>query len=258
MPSRNTIVVGNVVYSKMDDPHFYKGISLNDSDFQQIMLYVKPRYTEKKLNEKLTREFASVAKCEFETKILDDIIETTPEPAYWRVGEHIAMCYLEDQNLAYFPYANNDKNPDAYNPGIDLLGFSSSDNEVTFLIGEVKTSYDKKSPPSLMYGDGGLNNQLKIIACGNRKKKISIKWMLSNAPDDDKRAMNMLTSALTVYFESKKIKIMGILIRSTVPNKSDLTSTYNKIKNMIDSPSSLNLFSIYLPVNVRSLANYVM
>lgn len=251
-------MVSGGIYREKGKTHFYKEILFNNLDFKQIMMCVKPKYTEEKQKEKLLKRFSSVADSGFETDILEDIVKSTPEPAFWRIGEYIGMCYLEDQNLARFPYVNNDKNPDAYNTGSDLLGFSTSNNESIFLIGEIKTSYDKKSPPSVVYGDGGMIKQLEKTICNDRKQKTSIRWIMNNVDvDTDQINIDMFTSALKNYIKLKKIKIVGMLIRDTDPKKTDLQSTCNTLKNIIKPPSSLNLFSIYTPVQIQSFESHV-
>jgi len=182
---------------------------------------------------------------EFEYARIEEILAPEPPDKTWKVGECIAECFLEDSKQAVLPNPHRSKNPRASPAGPDLAGFSKENSRTLFLFGEVKTSGQERSPPSVM---GEMASQLQKIASREQKRRDLIKWILDElGPDQIKDA----PAALRNYLDGR-YRIVGALVRDTEPRESDISAACSRIKK---SPgSALALYAIYLPVSVAQAA----
>ena len=94
----------------------------------------------------------------------------------------------------------------------DLSGFVSEQGQVCFLFGEVKSSRDPSSPPNVLYGRSGLNDQLERL-CAAKDHWSLIKWLRSRCTTE--QDVVLYREALHRYIDTRKlgVLIVGCLVR---------------------------------------------
>lgn len=250
----------SIEYSDADRNRSYEGV-LFEMDFTGDYLKgrVRSRYMDEEGTESLIEEFADINQTEFDADDLRDVFQAEPATQNWRIGECLAECFLEDHRKAVFPHnrIGDLRNHDATSYGPDLVGFTKIDGNASFLFGEVKTSSDAKSPPSVM---SVMNDQLEKIKRCDRIQKMLIHWLgekiKSLNPTDP--VQKDFVDALCNYFKPNKrtIMISGVLIRDTDPNRSDLKPSYERVGIELGE-LHLALTAIYLPVRIDELKTHM-
>lgn len=182
---------------------------------------------------------------EFEYARIEEILAPEPPDEPWKAGECIAECFLEDSKEAVLPNPHRSRNPRASPAGPDLVGFSKENAQTLFLFGEVKTSSEERSPPSVM---NRMASQLKGIASSGSKREGLIGWLVRELEPGQGED---LLAALRSY-RSGMYRIVGALVRDTKPQESDISTACSKIKRL--SGCMLALYALYLPVGVRQAA----
>ena len=169
----------------------------------------------------------------------------------WRKGEAIAQIYLFDHRACCFPWpASRDERRRGSNlPGADMIGFRKDEKDHCFVFGEVKTSSEKKYPPSLMYGDHGFQQQLTDLRDRQDLRHTLIVYLSSrmtlqkSIPLRDK-----FKHAATRYLaDSSDFQLYGFMVRDTTPCKRDLRRCVKNLANGLNGLTRIELFALYLP-----------
>ena len=173
------------------------------------------------------------------------------------LGESIAICYLTDHDKSNFPYrASHDlKNPDMDLGGADLIGFFETDDDKILQFGEVKTSEDKKQPPQVVTKSGnGLNAQLKNLKTDVVKRQNLLMWLGYKIAKLSRtnQIRQEYEEAIRLY-NADQFRIVGVLVRDTLPNKNDLKSSFDELSEDLNSNIYLKLLAIYLPTPINNL-----
>lgn len=208
--------------------------------------------------EELIKEFKDVLSTGFERDALSEIfsIEGDLEIEPWRIGEAFAEFFLENEFGARFHYDHirDARNINSYQQGADLVGFIDTGKDTVFLFGEVKTSEDINSPPSVLYGRTGLTNQLENLKNNERLKNNLIRYLgfkVKYLSSEDLFRKDYDRSLKTYRLNNKKIYLFGVLIRDTSPNKKDLSSRYESvIKDLVES-TGLKFVALYIPIKMN-------
>ncbi len=246
----------NVEYSCSDlDNCFYSGIKFQDFFIQEYLSErIHQRYFDTEGSEELTNEFSDIETTDFEIEELRKIFEIDIPIDDWRIGEVLAECFLEDYKEAkfYYNHIRDAKNPRSSLTGTDLVGFVNTNNQTIFLFGEVKSSHQQVSPPSVIYGDTGLISQLNDLKGNSKVRGELIRWLglkVFQLPDSHPFKIDF-KKALYIYYnsENKRIKIVGVLIRDTEPNEDDLKRVFDDLKYDLDSDTLIELLALYLPM----------
>ncbi|MBA4537051.1 hypothetical protein H1Z61_07795 [Bacillus aquiflavi] len=240
------------VYIKeaQDETVFFQGILFLENKFVE---YVGDRVKNRFLDTDWTSELVERAKealqdTGFDISNLEEILSNNEEEDNWRIGECLAECVLEDHFSAQFHYNNSRdaKNPNGNDTGADLVGLYSDDQDVIFLFGEVKTSYDTNTPPQVLYGKSGMINQLEALRDEESKRSSLVRWIWSKAVAKNGSDFHEKCAlALRNYLVNKKLKLVGVLVRDTDVNKKDLYSRAKALNDNITDGIQIELISIY-------------
>lgn len=181
-----------------------------------------------------------------------DLIKTvaeTPQSSS-RMGECLAECFLEDERGSVLPnYVLDRKNPRASVAGADLVGICKKGSKALLLLGEVKTSRERKSPPSVM---DKMTRQLTDIASSKSARKLLIVWLAHKWT-----ARNLSRSDLASAIKSHHAgtyRLVGVLIRDVDPEPDDISRACGRLQNELSSGASLALYGLYIPVEIKNLA----
>ena len=96
---------------------------------------------------------------------------------------------------------------------------------------------------------------LDAIIGNDSIKNHVIRWLRfkvidKGASDPFRRDFN---KALYTYSKSKKVRVVGVLIRDTTPDSRDLKSAYARLTRRLNLEIYLSLTAIYLPFPIKSL-----
>jgi hypothetical protein len=192
--------------------------------------------------------FESVAETNFEHKELKRILETDNELEPWRVGEGLAECYLNHHRDCSFPWpdSRDERKSGSCLPGADLVGFRGKDETTRFTFGEVKTSGEKKHPPTAMYGRTGLKRQLEDLRDKIDIRDDLVKYLGYRASRASWRA-NYIAASKRYLQDYTDVALFGCLIRDVGPNENDLSARVTTLSEGCPTQMSVELMAIYLP-----------
>lgn len=197
----------------------------------------------------LQAEMFALATTRMQIEYVEEFFSSISPPPPWRLGEAFAECALRDDSDldVVWPWniARDYKTPKASLPGADLVGFSAKNGETVLLFGEVKTSSDKSSPPSVMRV---MKKQLEQIFDREEIKAALIKWLRAHCNTASHRLL--FREAAGRYFRSlgKEFLLVGVLIRDTQPKVTDVKNTGQKLASHVTEPTSVELRAWYSPV----------
>lgn len=208
--------------------------------------------------EELTDLLNGLATTDFEQAELEAVLNLPTVSDYedWLIGEALAEVLLVENDGCSFPWPTSRdlKNPSASPAGCDLTGFQQDiddENSYRFCFGEVKTSWQKKYPPSVM---DSLGRQLSTLCqCKNTRDHLMRYLGLHSKgqPWEDK-----FQSAAAKYLHSagKDISVYGVLVRDTEPDKKDLASKAKQLAEVVPRETVLCLYAFYIPLGeIQSL-----
>ena len=171
-----------------------------------------------------------------------------PDPKPSEVGESFSECLLEDHKGARLPYANWQylKNQNTSATGADLVGYDCQSGSAVFLFGEVKTSAQTRCPPSVVRD---LKRQLQDLGSAKTSLQLVLWLGLRARTQEDRRDFGQ---ALKSYVEHM-YKIIGVLIRDTVPDKRDLEGAFTHLTGVLRPTITLEMLAVYLPVAIDNI-----
>lgn len=188
-------------------------------------------------------------------EFVEKLLRAVPEEKPWEIGEALAECILsdDDEREIYWPWnlIRDRRTPRASLPGADLVGFCKEGDAVFLLFGEVKTSSDKKTPPNVMSGSGGMAWQLKDDATLLDTHHALLKWLRARCKSDE--YLELYRSAVQRYVESqgKEIFLVGVLLRDTKPDEQDIISQTKGLAESLDLQTRIEVTAWYLPVLIK-------
>ncbi len=203
------------------------------------------------LEDKITSTLQDVSStgvsAEWLTSFLQDAISHELLP--WQIGEAIAEVILEDSHGVIFPWntRRDARNPRASLPGADLVGLSNESPAAPFVFGEVKSSSDTRSPPGVLTGKSGMNQQLERLIDDRRLLLTLIKWLSVRVNDGETEAL--LDAALRSFVESSgsSIRLVGVLVRDTSASERDVSTRAKALGEKVSAPGSVELHVMYMP-----------
>jgi hypothetical protein len=245
-------------------PVTYTGLGLNEEFIiDYIPSRVKDRILDTQGTEEISQEFEDLTKTGFEKEKLSEIFNLDERVKFWKIGESLAECYLEDYEGIRFPYnyIRDAKNPKANLTGADLVGFVDINSETVFLFGEVKTSNDKSSPPTVLYGRSGMIKQLEKIKIDPNVKNYLVRWLAFKVKNlsDGHPFKKDYKKALKIYIQSNKTRVVliGVLVRDTPPTEKDLLSRYEELKIGLQNRTNIKLIALYMSISLKELENLI-
>ena len=205
---------------------------------------------------KFETHLLSLATTGFARANLDDILKSeTHEERDWAVCEAMAEAYLGREYGITWPWnmERDKRNPRASLPGADLIGFMIEDGKVRLVLGEVKSSSDANTPPSVMKGRSGMVHQLDKLTNDLSLICQILKWLLLRCKGTQFEIS--FNSAVGLFLNSgnNDIALFGILVRDTQPNKLDLQARGQALSRTLQAPTTCHLLAIYLPYAIESL-----
>ncbi len=213
---------------------------------------VAPRVTD--VESDFETALRSLATTGMQTAHVEKLLKAVPKPKGWEIGEALAECLLatDSERRVHWPWntVRDRRTPRASLPGADLVGFCTHGNVVVLLFGEVKTSSDKKAPPNVMYGGSGMNWQLQETASRLDIHRTLLEWLFFRCTDAQAKAL--YEQAVRRYLSSngKELLIVGMLIRDTPPDESDLRGRGKDLAGKLTTMKGVELYAWYLPTEI--------
>ena len=173
----------------------------------------------------------------------------------WKVGDTLAECILRDDMgwQVHWPWRTSRdlRSPNAGLQGADLVGFVQRDGETFLLFGEVKTSGEARTPPTVMTGPGGLPSQLERISLRPDVQHALLSWLHVRCRSQFHR--DLFKKASRRYLESggQSFVLAGVLLRDTTPDERDLRRPAEALsRQLATAPGSVDLVAWYLPTPI--------
>ena len=176
------------------------------------------------------------------------------------MGEAVAEAWLSREHKVIWPWnmERDKRNAYASLPGADLVGFLESGADTRLVLGEVKSSSEKKYPPQIMSGRSGhMGHQIDNLALNPGTINQLLKWLCPRCKNTEFETY--YNKSLSLYFNSgnKAVSLFGVLIRDTKPNKLDLEKRGKALSNTLNTPTTCNLLALHLPCKITELPERV-
>jgi hypothetical protein len=235
-------------------------LTQNDEYIRFIQNDVAERLYDHLGQEDFNNHLRGLAATGFALDNLDAILAAeVPEQRAWAIGEAFAEAWLSKQWGVIWPWSmeRDKRTPKASLPGADLIGFVTVENETRLLIGEVKTSSDKNTPPNVMNGRTGIIHQLEDIASNLSLIAQLLKWLQPRCKNTSYEPHFNAAVTLMLTKGNQNIAIFGVLIRDTTPSAQDLTERAKRLAQTVQIPTHCHLQALYLPHTIAGLPTLV-
>lgn len=189
-----------------------------------------------------------LAETEFALEGVRQVLKMPARIDDWRVGEAVAESYLTEHRACMFPWpvSRDERIWGSSLPGADLIGFGRDDKGACLAFGEVKTSYEKKYPPSIMFGRTGFKKQLEHLRDQESVRDGLLAYLSFRAQNTD--WFPLFEEAGRRYLQDKSdVQIYGFLIRDVGPNESDLRARVRSLDKNRPHETVIQLLALYLP-----------
>lgn len=208
---------------------------------------VASRVYDKPLIEEFEDDMAALTADGFDISVLKSIQET-PHSAvsFGDIGESVADLFLMERHKAHLPSNRRRdlRTPKASLQGADIAGYEEQDDgSYCFLFGEVKASGELKFPPSVMtHKDTGMVAQLSRIQTKTEHQRTLIYYLKSRAKDP---VFSKIYKSALASLTAGKYKLVGVLVRDTTPNQSDVTLPMAKLRVQIASAQPCHVYVLH-------------
>ncbi len=192
---------------------------------------------------------AGLAETEFQQEGLRRVLSDFGPIEDWRVGEALAETYLTDHRDCCFPWpgARDMRKRGSSLAGADLVGFGIDNQGDRFAFGEVKTSWETKHPPSVIYGQKGLTHQLKNLRDNVSIRNDLVRYLAYRAKSADWNVR--FQQAGRRYLRNKSdIQLLGVLIRDVEPHQNDLRASVKRLAQERPLATGIEILALYLPI----------
>lgn len=246
-----------ISYLGSKDSALWRGLTVADRN--RFTPYVAGRVAARVEDEEAQVQFAAeisgMAMTDMATEFVEKLLRSVPEEPSWAIGEALAECLLADDNAREICWPWNlvrdRRTPRASLPGADLVGFCREDDAVFILFGEVKTSSDTSTPPSVMNGSGGMAWQLKDEATRLDIHHALLKWLRARCESAEHQALYRAAVSRYVQSQGKELLLVGVLLRDTEPNELDIAARAKTLAESLGSPTRIEITAWYLPVPIK-------
>lgn len=253
-----TIARGKKEYNE-DQPLVYtRGVSLSADELKAALPEIHIRAGD----EQGYQEFIAYFKEKAESSGFSSQIQLPNNPlskfSSDKGGEALAQLYLEAHYRCSFPFPEQQdrRTPNASLPGADLVGFlEHRESGWVFAFGEVKTSHESRTPPSVVTGGHGLKNQL--IKLRQEELQITlIKYLYFRQKDADWQIVYDSSVENWLCGETLRCALFGVLVRDTEPDKRDMQGSAKELAKEGDKAMPITFIAIYLPADsIQSLGS---
>lgn len=255
-------VLVTIIYDEQDQQVYWRGVSMSDGEmFNSFMATdVASRLYDEEGSIAFEAHLRGLANTGFARDSLNAILSSSvPEDRDWAIGEAIAEAYLSREHGITWPWnmERDKRHPYASLPGADLVGFEIIGSNIRLALGEVKTSADLDTPPSVMNGRSGMTHQIDNLANNLSIINTLLKWLLPRCKET--KHEGSFNTAIGLFLDSgnKAIALFGVLIRDTKPNELDVQARGRTLARTLQSPTTCQLISIYLPCTITDLPTNV-
>ena len=245
-------------YEGQDRQVSWQGVSMKDGDaFNSFMSNeVSARLYDEEVKDEFETYLQNLANTGFARDSLEEILaaEISEEPS-WAVGEAMAEAFLGREYRIIWPWntERDRRHPNASLPGADLVGFIVEDGATRLVLGEVKSSTDIRTPPSVMSGRSGLIHQIDKLANNLSLARQLLIWLLPRCKGTDHEISFKAAVRLLLESGNKALALFGVLIRDTQPNELDLQARGRTMAGKLEYPTTCDLSAIYLPCAIGDL-----
>src|SRR5262249_11089594 len=129
--------------------------------------------------------------------------------------------------------------------GAELVGFDKTHAPPRLVVGEVKTSSQDACPPSVVYGEDGLQVQLRSTRDRREIAENLLRWLGMRAIDAAWPG-GYRAAAESFLAHPKAFSSAGVRVRTVDPDEADLRSTAESLVEGSAAPVSLALEAIYV------------
>lgn len=248
-----------LAYDAGSPPVVAHGLSYDDGQVNEILQgLVKDILQDTAGNEELQQLLGSLVNTDFEQEGLQQLLVDDTVPDNWRVGEAVAEAFVANKGNCHFPWPTGRdlKNPNASPAGCDLTGFQPADDEdlpYRFAFGEVKTSEQQQSPPSVMTSLGG---QLQGLRDNRRIKDALCRYLGHHAARSDWEAMYKSAAKRYLQSDTKDVAVYGVLVRDIAPQAADISGRATALAGACPEQTDIEIYALYLPQNtIASLSD---
>jgi len=239
----------------------WQGYSVEDNSVYRdfISNELRERLNDESGQREIENHLRGLASTGFERENLEKLLNARPtEEKDWAIGEAFAEAILEKENNAKFPWNQRRdlRNENSILSGADLIGLIDDNGQAKLLIGEVKTSQEKKYPPQVMYGAKGMIEQLKAYHLNYTREMTLVSWLLvrcKNTPFENK-----FNEAIKFFITNGNsgLYLVGILIRISVDvDELDLKNRAETLDETLDGQNRGELQAYYLPHTIDEFVN---
>jgi len=255
--------LATINYENQDRQVAWRGISMAEGNvFDSFMTNdVAARLHDEEGANEFEAHLRGLAPTGFARESLNDILAAeVPEERDWAVGEAMAEAYLGREHGVTWPWnmERDKRTPKASLPGADLVGFELIEENVRLVLGEVKASSDRDTPPNVMNGRSGMTHQIDNLANDLGLINRLLKWLHPRCKGTEYEPS--FNTAIALFLESgnKAIALFGVLIRDTQPNELDMRARGRSLAGRLQSPTTCQLIAIYLPCAIADLPGRVL
>lgn len=246
MPTR----VYSLEYDVSPAPVVAQGISYSDAQLEQILSGpVRTLLGDLAGQVEITELLTGLVTTEFEQAELAHALVGNYDFEDWQVGEALAEAFVTSNGSCEYPWPTSRdlKNPNASPAGCDLTGLQRVDDPelpYRFSFGEVKTSYDQNSPPSVMTS---LSRQLFGLRDDKSVKNALVLYLARHAIGQP--WLSNFQSAVKRYFRSggEDIAIFGVLVRDTTPRTADINGRATALADNCPRQTDIKMYAIHIP-----------
>ena len=189
-----------------------------------------------------------LADTEFAQEGLRRVLADTDYIEDWRVGEAIAEAYLAHHRSCHFPWPDgrDQRKTGSSLPGADLVGFGTDNSGDCLAFGEVKTSHEDNHPPSVVYGQSGLRQQMKDLRDLEEIRDNLLLYLGVRADSAPWRPKFQAASRRYLHNRSD-FQLFGVLIRDVSPNPNDLRLCVESMAQDLPEDTYIEMLALYLP-----------
>lgn len=249
-------LLGTPAYSGSHGSARWQGRLIDDADVfrQYVRQRVASRVCDSDAGDSFATELRSMVTTGMDTEFVERLLHAVPKEKPWAIGEAFAECILVDdpKHDVCWPWnlVRDRRTPRASLPGADLVGFCRQGTAVLLLFGEVKTSSDRRAPPNVMYGSGGLTWQLEEEATRLDICHSLLMWLRARCTSVE--YISLYHEAVQRYLQSqgKEIILVGVLLRDTTANELDVANRSVTLADKLEAPTQIEITAWYLPIAI--------
>lgn len=186
-----------------------------------------------------------LAQVEFDTGRLDAVANSGPKS--YRPGEAISAAYLSAwrNGTLPLPVSRDLRRPTASHAGPDIVGLKSEPDGHYLVFGEVKTSGQNVYPPSVMWGQAGLLQQLKDLRTDRALRRHLVRDLCFRCTGQVRERFIVAVRRHTA--EPTGCRFIEVLVRDVLPDKRDLRHAVSHLGHDCPEWTCVEVVAIYLP-----------